>query len=231
MNLLLLSNSSTHGKEYFSFAKSLVSNYLTNKSVSKVLFIPYAYTGSNDEYLEMIQKALPDIEVEGIHQFEDKIEAIKKSEAILVGGGNTFNLIKQIQEQNLTIAIKERVNDGTPYIGWSAGSNIAGPSIKTTNDMPIVEPPSFDALDLISFQINPHYTEKTIVGHNGESRKQRLKEFLSLNPESKIMAVPEGCYVEVMGEEIIYKGIEAGKLLSKDHEEIIQDGKNIESLV
>lgn len=123
-----------------------------------------------------------------------------------MGGGNTFNLLGQLRRQGLLDAVARRVRLGTPYLGWSAGSNLACPSICTTNDMPIVDPEGFDALGLLSFQINPHYTNAHPPGHRGETRAQRLAEFCVLNPSMPVLGLPEGSALRVRGDVVTLLG-------------------------
>lgn len=206
MKVLLLSNSTNYGETYMSHAKDKVAGFLGDKK--KLLFIPYAgVTISYNDYTSRVQDALGGhgIEVEGIHTSESPVKAIQEADAIAVGGGNTFRLLEQLYANDLIDAIVEKVKQGCPYVGWSAGSNVAGLSICTTNDMPIVEPPSFVALGLVPFQINPHYTDATIANHGGESRKARLEEFVALNT-TDVVCLPEGTWIEVQGSEIDYDG-------------------------
>jgi dipeptidase E len=163
--------------------------------IEEVLFIPYAgVTVNYDDYTKKVQKAFRslNIKVVGIHQFDDAVTAVNNAQAVVIGGGNTFHLLHELYENNLISAIAEKVNDGMPYIGWSAGSNVAGASICTTNDMPIIEPKSFSALNLVPFQLNPHYTDFNPPGHNGETREQRLAEFMVINPKMPIVGIVEG---------------------------------------
>ncbi|MDH5474108.1 MAG: dipeptidase PepE, partial [Cyclobacteriaceae bacterium] len=169
--LLLLSNSTNVGEKYFDYAKGTIIEFL-GVSVSKIVFIPYAaVTISYDEYTSKVSDALEEVgcEIKGIHTFNNPLEAIENAEAIAVGGGNSFELLKQLYDNNIVETIREKVKNGTPYIGWSAGSNMSCPTLMTTNDMPISQPPTFEALHLIPFQINPHYTEHTLPNHGGES--------------------------------------------------------------
>ncbi len=192
-NLLLLSSSRVGQTDYLSHAKTLIKEHLGD--IKELVFIPFAgVTISYDQYTTMVQTALADlgVKITGIHQYDCPKDAIYNAQAIAVGGGNTFNLLHQLYLQDLIKPIQEKVAQGTPYIGWSAGSNIAGASIKTTNDMPIVEPASFNALGLVNFQLNPHYTDYNPPGHNGETREQRLAEFMVLNPTTPIVAIVEG---------------------------------------
>jgi len=192
-NLLLLSSSRFGNTPYLEHAKLMISEHLAG--IKEVLFIPYAgVTVNYDDYTEKVQNALQplNIKVVGIHQFDDGVSAIKNAQAVVIGGGNTFHLLHQLYENNLISAIADKVNIGMPYIGWSAGSNVAGASICTTNDMPIIEPRSFAALNLVPFQLNPHYTDFNPPGHNGETREQRLAEFMVINPEMPIVGIVEG---------------------------------------
>ena len=164
--------------------------------------MPYAaVTFSYDDYVARVADALDGLglEIAGVHTASDPAAAVRQSEAVLVGGGNTFHLLRACYRYGLLDAIRERVAGGAPYVGWSAGANLACPSIRTTNDMPIVEPPSLDALGLVPVQINPHYTDAHPDGHQGETRAQRLAEFVAANPESSVVGLPEGTAVRVDG--------------------------------
>ncbi|MEX2597910.1 MAG: dipeptidase PepE, partial [Salibacteraceae bacterium] len=193
------------------------------KNQSTALFIPYAAVGfSYDEYEAKVQKALGAfVEVKSIHHYTNSKEAVLNAEAIIIGGGNTFQLLMLLQNNDLIEVIQHRVKENIPYIGWSAGSNIACPTIKTTNDMPIAEPNNFNALNLVNYQINPHYTEQTLTGHGGESRLQRLMEYAAIN-DVPTVCLPEGCAIK----------IEAGitKLISSEPCKFIQKGGKITSL-
>lgn len=210
MKLLLLSNSTMPGEAYFTWPQPYVKQFLGTE-VKNVLFIPFAgVTISFDRYTEMMQDVMGGLgySITSVHAQSDMVKAVENAEAIAVGGGNSFQLLKLIQENGLIDPIRNRVESGAPYVGWSAGSNVACPTIRTTNDMPIVEPPSFDALNLVPFQINPHFTNKTIPNHGGESREQRLKEFLVANKEMEVMGIPEGTYIEVDSKGTFYQGKE-----------------------
>jgi len=222
--LLLLSNSTLPGTPYLQWARPEIDRFLNQ--TRSMLFIPYAAVGfSYDHYTDMVKKGLDGtgIQVSSIHEHDNKIEAVNQAEAIAVGGGNTFQLLKLLQEQGLVTAIRERAEAGTPYIGWSAGSNVCGPSIKTTNDMPITQPPSFDAIGLFPLQLNPHYTEKTIEGHGGESRKQRLKEYIAINT-TPVICLPEGTAVEEDNGSYSLVGNENALILSPSGERTIEPG-------
>jgi dipeptidase E len=169
-----------------------------------VAFVPYAaVTFSYDEYEARVQKRFDDlgIEVRSVHREADPARAIRQAEAVVVGGGNTFALLKKMQEQGLVDAVRMAVTElRVPYVGWSAGSNVACPSIRTTNDMPIVEPESFAACGLVPFQINPHYLDAHPDGHAGETREQRIEEFLVANPGMRVAGLREGCLLRIEGD-------------------------------
>ena len=197
-NLLLLSSSRVGDTKYLQHALAMIKAKLNG--ITELLFIPYAgVTVNYDDYTTMVQNALSDIgvKVTGIHQCENPIEAVNAAQAIAVGGGNTFHLLHQLYQNGLIAPIQHKVAQGIPYIGWSAGSNVAGLSIRTTNDMPIIEPQSFDALQLVDFQLNPHYTDHNPPGHNGETRAQRLAEFMILNSDTAIVAIVEGTALDI----------------------------------
>lgn len=205
--LLLLSNSTLPGENFFQWPEPHVKAFLGDRP-QRILFFPFAgVTISFDEYFERVRERFESMgyEVESAHLATDKKKALDDCDAIAVGGGNTFQLLNHLQD-GWEALIRDHVANGKPYIGWSAGSNVATPSIKTTNDMPIVEPQSFDALNLVSFQINPHYTEATIPNHGGETRPDRIREFLAVNPTMTVLGVPEGALVQVEGEEVVFKG-------------------------
>ncbi|MEN8250904.1 MAG: dipeptidase PepE [Bacteroidota bacterium] len=214
MRLLLLSNSTMKGTPYLEWPQTFLREFL--KDIDEVLFIPYAgVTISYDDYTSSVQAALKptNTTVTGIHNVVDKQQAISAATCIAVGGGNTFELLKCLEDYNLIPAIREAVKKGVPYIGWSAGSNVASPTIMTTNDMPIVQPKSFEALNLVDFQLNPHYTAKTISGHGGESRDMRIKEFLTINQGMTVIGLPEGKLLELDTDQWYLKGIESESTL------------------
>lgn len=194
MKLLLLSNSTIPGEDYLQYAKPYIRDFLGNEP-KKILFIPYAaVTFSYDEYERKVNSAFKEIghRVYSIHNSKNIGETIKNSDVIITGGGNTWVLLQQLQQKGMLELLKEKIESGTPYIGWSAGSNLACPSIKTTNDMPIVEPKNFSALSLIPFQINPHYLDKNPEGHGGETREDRIMEFLNINRNMHVAGLREG---------------------------------------
>ena len=194
MKLLLISNSTNAGEEYLRYPLDAIDRFLGG--VREVTFVPYAaVTFSYDEYERKVQERLSErgIRVRSVHREADPAAAIRDARAICVGGGNTFALLKKMQEQGLPEAIRERIEAGVPYLGWSAGSNVACPTISTTNDMPIVEPQSFRAIGAVPFQINPHYLDANPEGHAGETREQRIREYIEANPDRWVAGLREGC--------------------------------------
>lgn len=200
MNLLLISNSTNAGEEYLQYPIEEIGKHL--KGVGEAIFVPYAAVAfSYDQYQAKVQKRFDQIGVRVVstHTLSDPAAAIAKAEAVVVGGGNTFALIKKMQELNLPQAILKRIEEGIPYVGWSAGSNVACPTICTTNDMPIVEPASFKAIGAIPFQINPHYLDANPAGHAGETREQRILEYIEANREVWVAGLREGCILRLAG--------------------------------
>lgn len=192
--MLLLSNSTSFGYGWLEHAEKDIIEFF-GKNISEILFIPFAgVTVTYDDYTEKTRAKFAQLgyKVKSIHECDDRKNAVLDAEAIAVGGGNTFALLKALYDFDLINVIRNKVNTGTPYIGWSAGSNMACPTIKTTNDMPITEPKSFNALNLIPFQINPHYTDGMIPNHSGETREQRILEFLEANKEIYVVGLREG---------------------------------------
>lgn len=182
------------GTAFFTWPKTWVKAFLGDKP-KNLIFIPYAaVTFPFDEYEEKVRQVFNELNhsIFSIHNISNKKKAIEDAEVIVIGGGNTFALLSRIHENNLLRLIREKVVNGTPYIGWSAGTNLACPTIMTTNDMPIVLPSSFEALNLIPFQINPHYHELRFETQGGETRIERLNEFIGLNPEKIVLGLPEG---------------------------------------
>ena len=206
--LFLASTSKVHGSEYLAYILPELESFFAG--VNEILFIPYARPSgiSYKSYTAHVQKAfsLINIDVKGIHEFEDPKLAVEKAQGIFIGGGNTFELILRLYENDLIQVLKENVKNGTPYFGTSAGSNIAGVSVKTTNDMPVVYPPSFDALQLIAFNLNPHYLDPNLSStHMGETRETRIKEFHIYN-DTPVLGLREGSWLAVNGSQIILKG-------------------------
>jgi len=213
MQLLLLSSSRANNSAYLAPYMAWITQHL--QGVDELLFIPYAGVSvSYDDYLSTVQQALAPhgIKVSSIHHYGEPREAVLKAKAIAVGGGNTFKLLYQLYQQDIVQLIRKRVTEGVPYIGWSAGSNIAGATIRTTNDMPIIEPASFNALNLLPLQLNPHYTDYKPEGFHGETRDMRLAEFMQLHPATPIIALPEGTALKRSGNSLILLGSEGGYL-------------------
>ena len=195
MRLLLLSNAKSEGKGYLEHAGTWLRDFLPT-SVNEVLFIPYAgVTKTHYDFVEQVTPVFAKLgaSVTGLHRAHDLVAAIRSAQAIVVGGGNTWNLLRELRAHRLVLpAIRQSVLAGVPYIGWSAGSNIACPTIMTTNDMPICDPGGFDALALVPFQINPHYLHGNPPGFKGETREERIREFGVLHPDSWVAGLREG---------------------------------------
>ncbi|PAP80754.1 dipeptidase E [Rubrivirga sp. SAORIC476] len=216
MRALLLSNSTSPGHPYLVHARDWIAEAIGD--ARRVAFVPYAaVTFSYDEYVRRVRERLDGLglEIEGVHTADDPVRAVAEAEAVLVGGGNTFHLLREMHRLGLVAAIRETVGAGAPYVGWSAGANVAAPTIRTTNDMPIVEPPSFDALGLIGFQINPHYTDAHPPGHQGETRAQRLAEFVAANPAVPVVGLPEGTALRFVGADVSLLGAERAVLFDR----------------
>ncbi len=204
-NLLLISNSTNPGEPYLGWCKEIINDFFTKNSVKNVLFIPYAGVSMTyDVYAKRVSDVFETMGVKltSIHTLPDPVKAVKEAEAIVVGGGNTFHLLNEIQRNKLIEPVRERIAQNMPYMGWSAGSNMACPTIKTTNDMPIIEPQSFNAFGVIPFQINPHYLDAHPAGHGGETREDRLKEFMVVNPDIYIAGLREATAFLVNGDKI-----------------------------
>lgn len=218
--LLLLSNSMNYGQEFLEHAVSDIKDFL-GADVKRVLFVPFAgVTRSYDEYTAAVSGRFEEMNYElvPVHRAANAIEAVQSAEAIAIGGGNTFHLLRELYETGLIESIRARVEAGVPYIGWSAGSNVACPTIRTTNDMPIVEPQSFKALGLVPFQINPHYTDEQLTNHSGETREQRLTEFLKANTSAMVVGLREGSSLRIEGERIKLLGEKTARVFKSGEE-------------
>ncbi len=211
---LLLSSSMAQGSNYLEWCKVLISDFF--KNCKNILFIPYAAVSmSFEEYENKVIKALDTNhqKLKSIHFFDNKKQAVKLCDGIMTGGGNTFVLKKRLEDEDMFNLIKTRVhNEEIPYAGWSAGANLGSLSIRTTNDMPIVQPESFEGLALADFQINPHYINEKYKNHHGETRDERLKEFSIMNPQDLCAAIPEGSGISIKDEKAFFFGKEKGKL-------------------
>ena len=206
--LLLLSNSTDPEGRYLHHPAAELRALLGG--VRELLFVPYAgVTISWDRYAERVAEALAPLgcRVVPLHREPDARAAVRAAAAIAVGGGNTFHLLRALYAEGLVDAIRERVAAGVPYVGWSAGSVVACPTMRTTNDMPIVEPPSLAALGLVRFQINAHYTTFHPPGFRGETRAERLGEFVAANPGVPVIGLPEGTMLRVEGSDVRLLGV------------------------
>lgn len=203
--LLLFSASGYKDSPYLSHTIEFIDAFLKENTMDNenILFIPYAgVRRTYDAYETRVKDGLKKDNIKSLHHFSDKKEAILNAKVFLVGGGNSFMLLSKLYEYDLLEVLKERIINGACYIGWSAGSNIAGKSIMTTNDMPIIMPKSFDSLGVFKHQINPHFISGKIPGHNGESREERLEEFLITNPKDIVYAIPEGSALRVQDDNL-----------------------------
>ncbi|HLH30822.1 MAG TPA: dipeptidase PepE [Terriglobia bacterium] len=216
--MLLFSNGSDLiGRNPTDFAQGALRAFL-GTTVKRILFVPFATVVlSQDDYLSNVRRHFGPLgyDVESFHNATDPREAIKQTDAIAVGGGNTFHLLRGLYRAGVIELIRERAEGGMPYVGWSAGSNVACPTIRTTNDMPIVEPPGLDAIGLVPFQINPHYTDARIDGHMGETRDERLLEFVTANPTVPVIGLREGTMLRIEGDEISLLGGKPARLFRK----------------
>jgi dipeptidase E len=207
MQLLLLSNSTLPGEPFFQWPRPYVQTFLEGRK--KVAFVPYAVAEDRQQgYVEKVRAVMESMgcEVVGLDGDRDPAATMAQCDAVAVGGGNSFLLLRQLYRTGLFKVIPELVKKGMPYLGWSAGSNVACPTIMTTNDMPIVEPPTLRAMHLVGFQINPHYTEDTIPNHGGESRGQRIEEYIALNPQNTVVGLYEGSLLHLDGTRMTLHG-------------------------
>lgn len=212
--LLLISTSTVYGTGYLDHAENEIRDHL--KGVSRILFVPYALL-DRDGYTAKARERFGrmNISLDSIHDTADPRRAVDQAEAIFIGGGNTFRLLKALYDNALLDPIRARVDAGMPYMGASAGSNVAGPTIRTTNDMPIVEPPSFAALNLFPYQINPHYVDPDPGStHMGETREERLLQYLEDN-ETPVIGLREGCYLRIQQGEAWLKGSRPARIFRR----------------
>jgi dipeptidase E len=217
--ILLISNSTLFGKGYLDHAEAEIRDFLESRK--RVLFVPYALH-DRDAYAENAQQRFQRLgyELTSIHTASDPVAAINEAESLFIGGGNTFRLLKALYDFDLLDAIRRRVAEGMPYIGSSAGSNVAAPTIMTTNDMPIVQPPSFAALGLVSFQINPHYLDADPNStHMGETREQRLLQFLEEN-STPVAALREGAMLRIEDGVTMLKGSSGARIFRQGLEPV-----------
>ena len=232
-NLIIASTSTLHGGGYLEYLLPELENHF--KEVKTLLFIPFARPSgiSHDDYTSKVSQAFDtmNMSVKGIHEFDSPTEAIKNAEAVFTGGGNTFLLVSQLYRYNLMTLLTETLKKGTPYLGTSAGSNITGLTMQTTNDMPIVYPPSFQTLGMIPFNLNPHYLDPDMTSkHMGETRETRIKEFHQFNV-LPVLGLREGSWLEVKGEKITLKGeLSARLFLHNRNPEELETGSDLSGL-
>lgn len=220
MQLLLLSNS-TSAAGYLTHALGLVTEWAQGDR--EAAFVPYAaITRSWDDYESRVNQALAPIgfEVRSVHRDADPAAVARHAALVMVGGGNTFSLLHHCRRTGVLAALRQRERSGLRYAGWSAGANLACPTICTTNDMPVIDPQGLDGLGLLPFQINPHYTNASLPGHRGETRDQRLAEFLVLNPTVPVLALPEGGWVRVTGERMTLGGAESARWMREGSDSV-----------
>lgn len=220
MNIILASTSTLFGGQYLEYLKAEIIKLY--EGIDEIVFIPFARPGgiSHEEYTAKAKSFFEtlNVQVKGLHEFEDKIGAVNDAKGFFTGGGNTFLLVKTLHEEGLMNVLKQNVESGKPYLGCSAGSNIGGQNMKTTNDMPIVYPPSFDCMGLVPFNINPHYLDPNPdLKHNGETRETRIKEFLTQN-DVKVVGLREGNWIRRTGDRITVKGSELTRVFEKNKE-------------
>lgn len=218
--ILIASTSTVHGSGYLEYLLDSLKVHFRNANT--ILFIPYARPGgiSHQDYTEIVRIAFSKINkaVKGIHEFDNPKDAIKSAEAIFTGGGNTFVLVNQLYKNNLMSELRSTIESGTPYLGTSAGSNICGLTIGTSNDMPIMYPPNFNALGLIPFNINPHYLDPEPGStHMGETRETRIIEFHEFNSQP-VIGLREGSYLEVKGSKIVLMGPLKARIFEKNRQ-------------
>ena len=212
--VLLISNSTLHGRGYLDHAESEIREFLGE--VTRVLFVPFALY-DRDAYAATARDRFQKMgyELTSLHTAADARQAVSDAETMFIGGGNTFRLLKALYDFDLLDAIRGRVAGGMPYVGSSAGSNVAGPTIKTTKDMPIVQPPSFTALGLVPFQISPHYQDPDPDStHMGETQEERILQFLEEN-DTSVAGLREGAMVRVEGDSMILKGSSGARIFRK----------------
>lgn len=221
-NLIIASTSTVHGGNYLEYLYPVLENHFAN--CETIVFIPYARPGgiTHDEYTNTVQKAFSKInkKVVGLHTFENPAAALANAEGIFTGGGNTFLLVTQLYQNKTMEALSKAIASGTPYLGTSAGSNITGISMQTTNDMPIIYPPSFTTLGAIPFNLNPHYLDAdTQSKHMGETRETRIKEYHAFN-DTPVLGLREGSWLDVKGDTIILKGTLTARWFTQNQEPI-----------
>jgi dipeptidase E len=215
--LLLLSNSTNHGAGYLDHAADAIRLHLAG--VKRLVFIPFALR-DRPGYTARVRARFADfgVVVEGLEPRPEDVRLVETAEAVFVGGGNTFRLLDHLQRSGFVDVLRERALAGMPYLGASAGTNVAAPTIRTTNDMPIVEPESLDAIGLVPFQVNPHYLDADSAStHMGETREQRLVEYLEEN-ETPVVGLREGGWLRVLGSEAYLEGPRPARIFRRGAE-------------
>ena len=229
--LLLISNSTLFGSGFLDHAEAEIRDFLGQ--VGRVLFVPFALHDQDGYAAKVTERlALMGYAVKSVHAVRDRQRAISNAEAIFIGGGNTFRLLKSLYDFELLDVIRNRVDEGMLYMGSSAGSNVAGPTIRTTNDMPIVEPPSLDALGLVSFQINPHYLDPDPSSkHMGETREERILQFLEEN-ETPVVGLREGAMLRIEQRTTLLKGSTGARIFRRGHPPVeVEPGQVLDALI
>jgi dipeptidase E len=228
MKLLLICNSTNKGEDFLTYPLPHIKDFLGEEKV-ECLFIPYASVRKPwDELADLVNKRFEGIgySIKSIHTFDDPVEAVKTAQVIVVSGGNTWNLLHHMHKNNLIEPIRAAVSSGIPYVGWSAGANLACPTIKTTNDMPIIDPLGLDALNLVPFQINPHFLptedDQNVKTHGGETREERIIEFVAVNPDVYVAGLREGCMFMLENGEL--------RLIGNRNLRLFKSDKNAEDL-
>src|SRR6266403_3885968 len=217
--ILLISNSTVHSQGYLDHVEEEIKAFLGGATT--ILFLPFALH-DRDDYAAKAKSRFSAMgySLESAHGTNNPQKAIEQTDAIFIGGGNTFRLLKALQDLELLEPIRRKVKSGAPYIGSSAGSNVAGPTIKTTKDMPIVQPCSFDALGLVPFQISPHYLDPDPYStHMGETQEERILQFLEEN-ETPVAGLREGAMVRVENDSTVLKGTSGARIFRKGHEPV-----------
>jgi len=216
-NILLASTSALFGEDYLAYLKPSIADLFSG--ADEIIFVPFARPGgiSHDDYTKKVADAFSviNIRVIGLHTFEDTAAVVRKAKGFFTGGGNTFLLVKTLHELDLMNVLKEAVEKGAPYLGTSAGSNIGGLTMHTTNDMPIVLPPSLNTMGLVPFNLNPHYLDPYPNSkHNGETRETRIKEFHTQN-SMPVIGLREGSWIRVQGETITTEGLFSSRIFEQ----------------
>ena len=233
MNCIIASTSTIHGSEYLAYLKEALTELY--KGVSEIIFIPYARPGgiSHDAYTNKAKEGLAflNAEVKGLHEFDDPAEALKNAQALFTGGGNTFLLVSQLYNKKVVEALRDSIKKGTPYLGTSAGSNICGLTMGTTNDMPIVYPESFNTLGILEFNLNPHYLDPDPNStHKGETRETRINEFHQLN-SMPVIGLREGSWLKVTEDDIQLEGGLKARVFEKDQDAYeVENGTSFKNL-